>query len=141
MRKLPLILFLILGVACNKEDDPEKFTSFNGYWFVRTPDDSTTVTFRIGVDADNENTVSFASVRHNQTDYNSKPIDAGIVATTASEIESITILNNIPQAPFFVIRFLEITVNSDFTEMDITNSTFNIDGGYREFAMIKATRK
>jgi hypothetical protein len=93
------------------------------------------------VDADDENIISFASVRHNQTDYNSKPVDAGIVATAASEIESITILNNDPQPPFFVIRFLEIAVNSDFTEMDITNSTFNIDGGYREFAMIKATRK
>ena len=140
MRKFSLMLFLFLGLACNKDDDPDKNTSINGYWVVRTPDSATDVTFRIGQDADEQYIIETASVRHNGSDYNSKPIDAEITVLSPQEIETITILNNSPAIPFFVVRFLDISVNGEFTEMEITNSTFNIDGVFREFSMIKATR-
>jgi hypothetical protein len=39
------------------------------------------------------------------------------------------------------VRFQEITVNNSFTEMQINISSFNIDGAFREFPMIKATRE
>ncbi|MEX2232157.1 MAG: hypothetical protein WD824_08355 [Cyclobacteriaceae bacterium] len=134
MRKLSLIIFLILGWGCNK-DDPEKFTSIAGYWIIRTPDDATTVTFRIGQDSNGEFIVESAAVRHNGTDYNAQPIDAGIFPISPTQIESITFRTN-----SFVLRFLEISVNTDFTEMDITNSILLFDGVFREFSMIKATR-
>lgn len=135
MRKLPVILILFLGLACNKDDDPEKFTSLNGYWIVRTPDNATTVSFRIVVDSNSEQEIDFASVRHNGTDYNSEPIDAAIVVTGPSEIESVTL-----RTSALVIRFWTATVNSDFTEMTIANASLVIDGNIREFEMLQGTR-
>jgi hypothetical protein len=135
MRKLPMIFILFLGLSCNKDDDPEKFTSFNGYWIVRTPDDATTVTFRISVDADNNPIIDRTSVQHSGADYNSQPIDAELIVTSPTEIESVTFVTG-----RFVIRLLTLSTNSDFTEMQIANSIFTIDGGFREFSMISATR-
>ena len=135
MRNLSVFLFLFLAFACSKDDDPEKFTSINGYWVVRSPDNETTVTFRIGVDPDNKQVINAAFVNHNGADYNSQPINSVLVVTSATQIESITFLTD-----QIVIRFLELSANSEFTEMDIANSSFRIDGVFREFAMIKATR-
>ena len=142
MRKLPVLLLLFVVLACNKDDDPEKFTSINGYWIVRTPDDATEVTFRISQDSDNQYVVEAENVfvKHDGRDYNSKEIDAGISVPNATGIESITLVVNSPSPPFFVIRFQEISVNSDFTEMQINISSFNIDGTFRAFPMIMATR-
>lgn len=140
MRRLSVILFLVLAFACDKDDDPEKFTSINGYWVVRTPDDATTVTFRIVQDSDSEYAVDAVLVSHNGTNYDSKPVEARIAVTSPTEIESITLINTDATIPFFVIRFQQITVNSDFTEMDIGISSFTIDGVINGFPMIKATR-
>lgn len=129
-----MILFLVL--ACSKDDDPEKYTSISGYWVVRTPDGATTVGFRIGLDADNVHVVDRASVQHNGTDYNEQPIDTDIIVTSDTEIESVTLVTN-----RFVIRLLTLTSNSGFTEMEIENSIFTIDGEIREFSMFNATRK
>ncbi len=141
MRKVPLFLFLIVVSACNKDDDPKKYTSADGFWIVRTPDQATEVTFRIGQDADNLYIVDNVVVRHNGTDYNTKPIDGGISVLSATEIESITMVNNSTTPPFFVVRFQEISLNNDFTEMMINISSINIDGAFRQFPMIKATRE
>ena len=135
MRTLPVMLIVFLALACNKEDDPEKYTSINGYWVVRTPDGATTVTFRIILDADNNHVIDRTQVRHNNTDYDSEPVDAAIIVTNANEIESITF-----RTSDLVIRFWTITVNSDFTGMTITNSSLVIDGGIREFEMLPVTR-
>lgn len=141
MRKTPLFLLAILLVlGCNKDDDPAPYTSINGYWVVRTPDDATDVTFRISQDSDNLHTVGNVIVTHNSTNYDSKPIDARITILSANEIESITMVNNSFLAPFFVIRFQDISVSDDFTEMQINVSSFNIDGNFREFTPITATR-
>lgn len=140
MRKLPVILVLLLALACNKDDDAGRFTSINGYWVVRTPDNATDVTFRINQDSDNLYTITGVTVKHNSTNYNSKPIDARITVQSANAIESITFVNNSFVAPYFVIRFQEITVNDDFTEMQINISSYNIDGNFREFPAIQATR-
>lgn len=140
MRRLAVFVFILLSAACNKEDDPDKFTSINGYWTVTTPDGATNVTFRIAQDADNLFIIDKASVVHNATDFNSKPIDAQIVMLSTQEVESITFLNNSFEAPYFIIRLLNLTANGDFTEMEIDNSIFNINGEFREFATIKATR-
>lgn len=140
MRKISWFLVVALVVACNKDDDPAKPTSILGYWTVQTPDKTTRVTFSIGQDADQAYIIEAASVNHNGTDYHSKPVEAGLVVQSPNQIESITILNNDSTIPFFVIRFLNISVNTDFTEMEIENSTFNIDGEFRQFSMIKATR-
>lgn len=134
MRKV-LIFFLLLGVACDKEDDPEKYTSFNGYWIVRTPDDATTVTFRIAVDSDNITVIDRASLEHNGKNYDSQPIDGALIVTSPTEIESLTLVGD-----GFVVRFLTLTTNGDFTQMEIANSIFTIDGAFREFSMIKAVR-
>ena len=131
---------LLTALACDKDDDPGKFTSINGYWIVRTPDDATNVTFRVIQDADKLHTISNVAVRHNGVDYNSKQIEGGLTVVSAREIESITMFNNSFIAPFFVIRFQEISVNADFTEMQINISNFNIDGTFREFSSIIATR-
>jgi hypothetical protein len=139
MRKLPVILLLLLAAACN-DDDPEKYTSINGYWIVRTPDEATNVAFRIAQDSDGLFTVGGVNVRHSGNDYNTKPIDARISVISGNEIESITIVNNSFVAPFFVIRFQEITVNDAFTEMSIGVSSYNIDGSFREFSDTRATR-
>lgn len=139
MRKFAVILFVI-AIACDQEDDPKQFTSINGYWTLRTPDEETSVTFRISQDADQLHIIDKVSVTHNGTEFNSKPIDAGIIILSPSEIESITFVNNSFEIPFFVIRFMGISVNGDFTSMNIANSTFNINGQFREFAMINATR-
>ena len=140
MRKISVILLLLLAAACNKDEDPGKYTSINGYWIVRTPDEATGVTFRVDPDSDGLFTVTGVNVRHNGNDYNSKPIDARIIVISANEIESITIVNNSFVAPYFVIRFQEITVNDDFTEMSINISSYNIDGDFREFSATRATR-
>lgn len=139
MRTLATIVLLALAVGC-KEDDPEKFTSINGYWTVATPDAQTTVSFRIGQDSDNINVIDKVTVVHNSTNFNSKPIDAGIITVSEKDIESITFRNNSFEAPYFVIRFIDISVNEDFTEMQIANSSFNVNGEFREFAMINAVR-
>ena len=140
MQKLALILLLALAISCDKDDDPEKFTSINNYWTVDTPDGLTSVTFRVTQDADEIHIVDRVSVVHNSADFNSKPIDAEIIIISPKEIESITFVNNSFEIPFFVIRFMAISVNDDFTRMDIENSTFNINGEFREFDMLTATR-
>jgi hypothetical protein len=140
MRKLSVMLLLLLAAACNDDEDSGKYTSINGYWIVRTPDDATSVAFRIGQDADGLFEVGGVNVRHSGTDYNTKPIDARISVISANEIESITIINNSLVAPFFVIRYQSITVNDDYTEMDIEISSYNIDGSFREFSSTRATR-
>jgi hypothetical protein len=141
MRKVWCILLLVLPLACNKDDDPDKFTSINGYWIVRTPDDATDVTFRINKDADSQYLIDNVIVRHAGTTYDSKPIDAEISVLSATAIESITLVNSSAQVPFFVIRFQEVTVNEAFTEMQINISSFNIDGVFRQFAPLTGTRK
>lgn len=139
MNRLAAILLLLLAIGC-KEDDPEKFTSINGYWTVNTPDGQTRVTFRIGQDSDNIALIDKVSVVHNATDFNSKPVDAGIITVSEREIESITFTNNSFESPYFVIRLIDISVNEGFTEMQIANSSFNVNGAFREFSMINATR-
>ena len=111
MRKLSAVLMLLTALACDKDDDPGKFTSINGYWIVRTPDDATNVTFRVIQDADKLHTISNVAVRHNGVDYNSKQIEGGLTVVSAREIESITMFNNSFIAPFFVIRFQENSLN------------------------------
>lgn len=140
MYKLTAIVFLLLAAACSKEDDPEKFTSFNGGWIVRTPDSQTTLSFRITKDQNDIHVIDRVSVVHNATAFNSKPIDAQIATTSDREIESLTFVNNSFEVPYFVIRLINISVNNDFTEMQIDNSSFNINGEFREFSMITAKR-
>ena len=140
MHRLALILLVVFVLACDKEDDPDKITSINGYWTVQTPDDQTTVTFRVTQDADDIHIIDRVSVVHNGTEYNTKPIDADIIVLSPTEIESITFVNNSFEIPFFVIRFINISVSSDFLRMDVDNSTFNVDGQFREFPMISASR-
>ena len=125
MRKVFLILFLFLGWACN-EDGPEKFTSIAGYWVISSPDEATTVTFGIGQDSNGDFVVESTAVRHNGTDY-TQTIDAGIFPISPMEIESITFRTN-----SFVLRFLEILVNTDYTEIEITSSILLFDGVFRE---------
>lgn len=140
MRKLAVILCLVVSAACN-DDDVRRYTSIDGYWIVRTPDDNTDVTFRIGRDGDNQFIVESVDVHHNGTDYNTKDTDAEVNVLSEHEIESITFVTTVPQVPFYVIRFQSVSVNADFTEMVISNSSFNIDGVFREFAMITARRE
>lgn len=140
MRRIVVFLVLVLSVACDKEDDPDKLTSINGYWIVRTPDGQTDVTFRIGHDSDNITVIDRASVIHNGIDFNSKPVDSDIVLVSAREIESITLVNNSLDVPYFVIRLLNLSANEEFTEMQIESSIFNINGEFRQFEMITATR-
>ena len=140
MRKLPVIFLLLLAAACNDDDDPGKYTSINGYWIVRTPDEATNVAFKIAQDSDGLFTVGGVNVRHSGNDYNTKPIDARISVISANEIESITIVNNSFVAPYFVIRLQDIKVNDAFTEMRIHISSYNIDGSFREFSDTQATR-
>lgn len=140
MRRAPLIFIIFLSLSCDQDNDPTRYTSINGYWVVRTPDDATDVTFRISQDSDNIHIVENVIVTNNGTNYNSKPIDAKITVLSANEIESITMVNNSFVAPFFVIRFQEISVNNLFTEMQVNISSFNIDGNFREFRPITATR-
>lgn len=135
MRRRLFFLILVVACACDKHDDPEKFTSYNGYWTVTTPDAATTVTFRLGVDADNAPAVENAGVRHNGTDYNSEPIDTELIPTTETTIESITF-----RTTQFVIRFEGLVVSTDFTQMQITHSYFTIDGVIRNFPALTATR-
>ena len=136
MRKLSIILLIVLGLGCSKDDEPEVFTSITGYWIVRTPDNATEITFRIGIDSNNEYIVETSGVNHNGSDYTRQPIDVGLFVISPTEIESITFRTN-----DFVIRLLDISVNNTFTELEITNSILLIDGIFREFAMMKATRK
>jgi hypothetical protein len=133
MRKLTCIL-LLLSFACNKDDDPKKFTSISGNWLVITPDDATTISFRIGKDSNGEYVVESSTVRHNGG-INSEPIDARIVTTTETHIESITFRTN-----DFIIRFLEVSVDTGFTQLEITNSTLIVGGVFREFAGMSGTR-
>lgn len=135
MRQLFCFLILLFACSCG-DDDPKKYSSINGYWIVRTPDNATNVTFRIGQNTDKEFVIESVLVNHNGTDYNTQPVDTQIIVTSPTEIESITF-----RADIFVIRFLTITVNSEFTELAITNSIVRIDQDFREFPMIKATRK
>ena len=136
MRRFSFILMLILTIACNKDEDPEKYTSYNGYWIVRTPDDLTEVTFRIAADADNVQIVDAVSLMHNGSVYNREVIDAELAVTSPTELEFISFRTN-----DFVIRLWTITLNDDFTEMQITNSSFVIDKIFREFPMLTASRK
>lgn len=136
MRRFSFVLFLISALACNKDEDPEKYTSYNGYWIVRTPDDLTEVTFRIGADADNVQIVDAVSLMHNGSVYNREVIDAELAVTSPTELEFISFRTN-----DFVIRLWTITLNDDFTEMQITNSSFVIDKIFREFPMLTASRK
>jgi hypothetical protein len=140
MRKFWVIAMLLLVIACNKDDDPEKFSSIDGYWIVRTPDDATEVTFRIGKDSDGLFIVDRVAVRHNGIAYDSKAIEARITLISDKQVESITMVNNSFVPPFFVIRYQDILVNDDFTEMQINISSFNVDGNFREFSPIIATR-
>ena len=136
MRRFSFVLVLISALACNKDEDPEKYTSYNGYWIVRTPDDLTEVTFRIGADADNLQIVDAVSLMHNGSVYNREVIDAELAVTSSTELEFISFRTN-----DFVIRLWTISVNGDFTEMQITNSSFVIDKIFREFPMLTASRK
>ena len=140
MRTIFLIGALLLVVACNKDDDADKFSSVNGYWIVRTPDDATTVTFWIGQDPDGLLMVDRVAVRHNGVQYNSDNSDARITLVSAREVESITIISQSFVPPFYVIRFQDIQVNDSFTEMQISIASFNVDGVFREFSSIVATR-
>ena len=135
MQKLALIGFLVLAFACNKEDDPEVFTSLSGYWIVRTPDNATTVTFKIVIDANSQYVIENTSVTHGGV-YGGQPIDSRITVTSATEVESIYF-----RTSDFVIGLLGMSVNSTFTELQISNSSWNIDGVFREFSLIAATRK
>ncbi|MGC1241052.1 MAG: hypothetical protein WA874_05675 [Chryseosolibacter sp.] len=135
MRKFLFVIFLVSAIACNKDDDPDKFTSIQGYWIVRTPDNLTEITFRIAVNSDNEQVVDAVSMKHNGSDYNKAPIGAEIALLSPTEIEYISFRTN-----DFVIRFWTISVNADFTTMEIANSSFVIDQNFREFSMINASR-
>jgi hypothetical protein len=134
MQKLTFILIVLLSFACNKDDDPKAFTSIAGNWVVTTPDSQTVINFRIGKDSNNEYIVESSSVRHNGG-VNSQAIDARIVAVSDTNIESITF-----RTDDFIIRLLEVSVNSNFTELQITNSTFVVGGTFREFAGMTGTR-
>ncbi len=136
MQKLALIGFLVLAFACNKEDDPEVFTSLSGYWIVRTPDNATTITFRIVTNANSQYVIENTGVTHNGDVYSGQPIDSRITVTSATEVESIYF-----RTSDFVFALLGMSVNTSFTELQISNSSWNIDGVFREFAMITATRK
>jgi len=140
MRNVWCFLLLALSMACNKDDDPDKFSSINGYWIVRTPDDATEVTFRVSQNTDGEYLIDNVIVRHAGATYDTKPIDAEITVLSATEIESITLVNSSTQVPFFVIRFQEVSVNGAFTEMLINISSFNIDGVFRQFSPVTGGR-
>jgi len=137
-----IILLLTAALSCDKDSDPAKYTSINGYWVVRTPDDLTTLTFRVEQDQDGRYTLpaQYVSVQHNGTSYDSKPVDAAIVVVGEREIESMTFINTSTQVPFFVIRFQQLSVNENFTQIQVLNASFNVDGAFREFNMITATR-
>lgn len=135
MQRKLFLLIVVVAFACDKGDDPEKFNSYNGYWTVTAPDAATVVTFSIDVDQDNAPVVESATVRHNGTDYNSEPIDTELIPSSATTIESITF-----RTTKFVIRFEGITIDTDFTEMNIAHSYFTIDGTIRTFLAITATR-
>ena len=141
MHKFRTIVLLLLLAGCNKEDDANKFTSINGLWIVRTPDALTTLSFRISQDQNNIHVIDRPSVVHNGTDLNTKPIDAQIITMSAREVESLTFTNNSFEQPYLVIRLTNISVNEDFTEMQIDNSSFNVDGEFRQFSMITARRE
>ncbi|HEU5145147.1 MAG TPA: hypothetical protein VFT90_00460 [Chryseosolibacter sp.] len=140
MYKIRAIVFLFLALACSKDDEPERFKSINGTWIVRTPDSQTTLSFRVSQDQDNINVIDRTSVVHNGTDFNSKTIYANMITINEREIESLTFTNNSFEQPFLVIRLTNASVNEDFTEMQIENSSFNINGEFREFPMITAGR-
>jgi hypothetical protein len=134
MQKLACILIVLLSFACSKDDDPKPLTSIAGNWVVETPDGETVINFKIGKDSDNAYIVESSSVRHNGG-VNSQPIDARIITTSDTHIESITF-----RTDDFIIRLLEVSVNSDFTQLQITNSTFVVGGIFREFAGMTGTR-
>ena len=134
MRRLTCILIVLLSFACSKDDDPKALTSIAGNWVVATPDGETVINFRIGKDSNNEYTIESSSVRHNGG-VNSQAIDARIITASDTVIESITF-----RTDDFIIRLLEASVNSDFTELQITNSTFVVGGVIREFAGMTGTR-
>lgn len=140
MYRLRALVFLLLAVSCNKDDEPEKFSSINGFWIVRTSDAQTTLSFRISQDQHNIHVIDKVSVVHNGTAFDSKPIDANIITISEREIESLTFTNNTFEEPFVVIRLTNISVSEDFTEMQIANSSFNINGTFREYAMIPGER-
>jgi hypothetical protein len=131
------LLFLILAVlwACDKDNDPKKFNSFNGYWTVTTPDAATTVTFKIGVDSNNAPAIESATVHHNGSDYTNEPIDTELIMTSATAIESITF-----RTTQFVIRLEGVTTSTDFREMYIAHSYFTIDSVIETYLGLTATR-
>jgi hypothetical protein len=133
MQKLTCILVVLLSLGCSK-DDPKPLTSIAGNWVVTTPDSETVINFRIGKDSNNEYIVESSSVRHNGG-VNSQAIDARIITTSDTQIESITF-----RTDDFIIRLLEVSVNNDFTQLQITNSTLIIGGVFREFAGMTGTR-
>ena len=131
------LFFLVLAVAwaCDKDNDPEKFNSYIGYWTVTTPDAATTVTFRIGVDSNDAPTIQTVTVRHNGSDYASEPIDTDLITSSATTIESITF-----RTTQFVIRLEGVAFSDDFMEMEIAHSYFTIDGVIETYLGITATR-
>ncbi len=136
MGKFWFFILIILGLSCNKDNDPNVFTSITGYWIVRTPDNATNITFRIGINSNKEYIIESVTVNHNGSDYSRQPIDARLIVFSPTEIESLTF-----RTDDFVIRFLDILVNNDFTELAISNSILVFDGTFRDFPMIKATRQ
>lgn len=140
MRKHLWILLLIVSFCCEDEDQPQPPSSIEGYWIVRTPDDATALAFEIRGDQDNGFQITEFSVNHNGVVYGTKPVDADIMVTSATEVESMTFVTLDAQPPFFVIRFQQVTVSDDFTEMQINFATFQIDGQTRAFEKMGATR-
>lgn len=136
MQKFWFIVFLVMAFGCNKDDDPKVFKSISGHWIVRTPDNTTTITFNIGTDSNSQYVIENAGITHNGASYSRQPIDARIIVSSDTQVESITL-----RTDDFIIRLLEMTVNSNFTEMQISNSIWTISGVIREFPMINATRK
>jgi hypothetical protein len=134
MKNSTLILLVALACGCHKDDEPKAYTSLLGNWVVRTPDNATVVSFRIDI-SNNEYVILSPSVKQNGGAYTKEPIDAQVLVTTATELESISF-----HTSDFIIRFLEITVNTGFTELTIANSTLVIGTDIRAFAQMKATR-
>jgi hypothetical protein len=132
-RKLRVILLLILTGACNN-NDPPKYDSILGDWMIQTPDNETTINFLIGLDINNQFIIETATVNHNGDDFEGHLIDGGL-AISPTQIESIVISSDV-----FVLRFIDIKVAGGFAEMEITTASLLINGAFREFSMIKATR-
>jgi hypothetical protein len=135
MRKLIFLLIAALALACSKDNNPGPPSSVNGYWMVSTPDGFTTVTFKIGVGTNNEPVIESVLVNHQGTTY-TQSIDVSLIPLSGGGIESISF-----RATEFVILLEGITVNADFTEMQIAHSTFTFGMDIRNFAVLKGIRR